>query len=60
MNRRTFKVDVDFDVHFWALLPAINFNLHSHEFEIEWLCFGFYFGRQKYDIRELTNYNKRG
>lgn len=56
MNRKTFKVDIDFDVHFWALLPAININLHSHEFEIEWLCFGFYFGRQKYDIRELTAY----
>ncbi len=55
MNRRTFKVDVDFDVRFWALLPAININLHSYEFEIERLCFGLYFGIQKYDIRELNN-----
>lgn len=55
MNRRTFKVDVDFDVRFWALLPAIDINLHSYEFEIERLCFGLYFGIQKYDIRELNN-----
>ena len=37
MNRRTFKIDIDFDVQFWALLPAININLHNHEFEFEWL-----------------------
>lgn len=29
MNRRTFKIDIDFDVQFWALLPAININLHN-------------------------------
>lgn len=53
MNRRTFKIDIDFDVQFWALLPAININLYNHEFEFEWLCFGFYFGKQKYEIREI-------
>ena len=44
MNRRTFKIDIDFDVQFWALLPAININLHNH---------GFYFGKQKYEIGEI-------
>ena len=53
MNRRTFKIDIDFDVQFWALLPAININLHNHEFEFVWLCFGFYFGKQKYEIGEI-------
>lgn len=53
MNRRTLKIDIDFDVQFWALLPAININLHNYEFEFEWLCFEFYFGKQKYEIREI-------
>lgn len=53
MNRRTYKVDIDFDIRFWALFPAININLHSREFEFEWLCLGIYIGKQRYDIREI-------
>ncbi len=53
MNRRTYKIDIDFDICFWALFPAININLHSREFEFEWLCLGVYIGKQRYDIREV-------
>ena len=52
-KRSTYKIDVDFDTKFWALLPAININFHSWEFEFEWLCLGIYIGRLKYDIREI-------
>jgi len=39
---KRFKINVDFDIdpNFWAILPAINFNLHSNS--LEWLCFGLY------------------
>lgn len=30
------------DIKFWALIPCVNINLHSKEFELEWLCFGLY------------------
>ena len=30
------------DIKFWALMPCVNINLHSKEFELEWLCFGLY------------------
>ena len=32
---------------FWALLPAINLNMHSKELEIEWLCIGIYISKIK-------------
>ncbi len=48
MNRRTYKIDID--IRFWALFPAININLHSREFEFEWLCLGVYTGKQRYNI----------
>jgi len=34
--------DVRFDLKFWAILPALNINLHSKNFEFEWLCLGIY------------------
>nr|DAY93925.1 MAG TPA: hypothetical protein [Caudoviricetes sp.] len=52
-KRSTYKIDVDFDTKFWALLPALNINFHSWEFEFEWLCLGIYIGKLKYDIREI-------
>lgn len=39
MRVRAFLV---FDIKFFALLPAINLNLHSKELEFEWLFFGAY------------------
>lgn len=36
------KADFDFDLHFWAILPALNINLHSNSLEFEWLCIGIY------------------
>ena len=45
MKRTTIKIDIDFDVKFWALLPAININIHSHGFEFEWMCIGLYIGK---------------
>jgi len=41
-KRNTFKLDLDIDLNFWALLPALNINVHSKELEFEWLCFGVY------------------
>jgi hypothetical protein len=32
----------EWDWGFVALLPAINFNLHSGALEFEWLCLGIY------------------
>ena len=28
---------------FFAILPALNVNMHSHSIEFEWLFFGLYF-----------------
>lgn len=44
--RRRFSLTFDFDVdfNFFAMLPALNVNLHSKNIEIEWLCFGLYIG----------------
>lgn len=42
MKRVIFSVDVQVDLKFWALLPAININLHGHELEFEWLFLGVY------------------
>lgn len=42
MKRSTITIDLDLDIKFWALLPAVNINIHSSGFEIEWLCFGIY------------------
>lgn len=38
------------DSKFWAIVPAININIHSGELEFEWLCFGLYihiFGKKQ-------------
>lgn len=35
-------LSIGVDWKFWALIPAININLHGPTFEIEWLCFYFY------------------
>lgn len=37
-----FNIEVFYDTEFWAILPAINLNLHSKTLEFEWLCFGIY------------------
>lgn len=46
LKRKTFKLKVDFDVdyNFFAILPALNINLHSKEIEFEWFYFGLYIG----------------
>ena len=39
----TFTIDIEITPKiFWALLPAVNLNLHSKEIELEWLCIGIY------------------
>jgi hypothetical protein len=44
--RRRFSLTFDFDIDFkfFAILPALNINLHSKHIEIEWLCFALYIG----------------
>ena len=44
--RRSCNLNVNFDTDFkfFAIIPAININLHSKEFEIEWLFWGLYIG----------------
>ena len=46
-KRLTVRIDIDLDLQFWALFPAININRHMHELEFEWLCFGVYMGVKK-------------
>lgn len=41
-NRKSFIVDFDVDWKFFAILPALNINLHVKGFEFEWLFFGVY------------------
>ena len=47
MKRITIQTDIDIDPKFWALLPALNINLGSKQFEFEWLCLGIYIGKLK-------------
>lgn len=46
-KRMRLVIDIDLDLKFWALLPAININIHSKSFEFEWLCIGIYVSRIK-------------
>ena len=41
-------INFDTDFKFFAIIPAININLHSKEFEIEWLFWGLYIGFNNY------------
>ena len=46
--RLTFVIEVELTPKmFWALLPAVNLNMHSKEIEIEWLCVGIYISKRK-------------
>lgn len=54
MKRISIKIDCDFDLLFWHLVPSININLHSHEIEFEWLCIGFYISK----IKQINHGNK--
>ena len=49
MIRNTFiiEVDIDLDLNFIALLPAININLYSRSLEFEWLMLGVYISFSK-------------
>lgn len=38
----TFKINIVLDFKFWAILPALNINLHYPSIEFEWLCLGIY------------------
>ena len=57
MKRISIKIDCDFDLLFWHLVPSININLHSHEIEFEWLCIGFYISKIKQNKQEKENCN---
>lgn len=39
-------IDIELDFEFWAITPAFNINLHSRNFEFEWLCIGIYIGKK--------------
>lgn len=41
----TIIVDANLDFQFWAIIPALNINLHTKSFEFEWLCIGVYISR---------------
>lgn len=36
------NININVDLKFWAILPAINLNFHSNTFEIEFLCLAIY------------------
>jgi hypothetical protein len=43
VNRHNIIISVEFDLQFWALVPAFNLNFHGgFTFEFEWLCIGIY------------------
>lgn len=43
VHRHSLQIDIDWDLHFWAITPAFNLNLHDRfTFEFEWLCIGIY------------------
>jgi hypothetical protein len=43
-SSRNINIDFDTDFKFFAIIPAININLHSKSLEIEWLFWGLYIG----------------
>ena len=46
--RLSFMIEIELTPKmFWALLPAINLNMHSKELEVEWLCVGIYISKSK-------------
>lgn len=43
-----FKIEITLDSKFWALIPALNLNLHGMgAIEFEWLILGIYVSRTK-------------
>lgn len=42
------QVEFVLDLHFWAILPAINLNFHSKTLEFEWLCLAIYIEKCRY------------
>lgn len=42
LNTPICNLNFNTDFKFFAILPAININLHMKTFEIEWLFWGFY------------------
>ena len=40
----TFTASFEVDFKFWST-GAVNLNIHAKELEIEFLCFGIYFGK---------------
>lgn len=50
MTRKKINIDFDFDLKFFAILPAININLHSKGLEFEWLFFGIYASVKKEEV----------
>lgn len=56
-KRYKIELDIDIDGEFWAILPAINVNLHNGiTIEFEWLCFGFYMRRVGSKIPSLPTH----
>jgi len=43
----TIKIDFELDTKFFAILPALNLNLHCSTLEFEWLFFGIYISKIK-------------
>jgi len=42
MKQFNINICIEINVEFWAIIPALNINLHSKELEFEWLCLGVY------------------
>ena len=55
-NKR-FKIDIDF--RFWAIISALNINLHSLELEFEWLFLGIYWNFWKNEDKPIIWLDKR-
>lgn len=41
------RVEIEWDWKFFAILPAVNINVHSKGVELEWLFVGLYFSIAK-------------
>lgn len=53
------KVAIDWDWQFFAILPALNINLHSDSLEFEWLWFAMYIDFVYVKIFTIKWWNKR-
>lgn len=59
LKEKIFIMNIVFNTQFWAIIPALNINLHSKELEFEWLCLGVYIGKKEDESKITYDYDRR-